>query len=289
MSAAEQKVWLITGTSSGLGKSLVASALGRGDLVIATVRRREDFSLSDADASRVHVLLLDVTVPEDSVRQKIAEAWNVWGRIDVLVNNAGYVSQCLLEEGGLSAAMKQFDVNFFGVLKVTNAILPHMRARKSGLVVFVGSRAVWQANIPTAGLYIASKAAIHTYSETLAAEVGQFGIRVLLAVPGGFRTTQDKQLYTQNVPLEEYNEFRDNILNFLANYWSRAQGDPAKAMEVLTDVVRGEGKAKDLELPPLLLLGDATYTQARVYSETLLENASKWEGIGKNLNFDPSI
>ncbi|KAH9838029.1 uncharacterized protein C8Q71DRAFT_755728 [Rhodofomes roseus] len=284
---AEQRVWLITGTSSGLGKCLVASALGRGDLVIATVRRREDFSLTDVDTSRLHVLVLDVTEPEDDVRRKLDDAWNVWGRIDVLVNNAGYVSQCLVEEGGLSAATAQFNVNFFGVLKVTNAVLPHMRSRKSGLIVFIGSRAVWQADISTAAFYIASKAAIHTFSETLASEVGQFGIRVLLAVPGSFRTSQDKQTYTQNTHVVEYDGFREQILTSMEEYWRHgAKGDPKKAMEALMDVVRSEGNAEGREVPPLLPLGSATYTQAKLHCERLSDNVSKWEAIGKDLDCD---
>ncbi|TFY59098.1 hypothetical protein EVJ58_g5995 [Rhodofomes roseus] len=273
---AEQRVWLITGTSSGLGKCLVASALGRGDLVIATVRRREDFSLTDVDTSRLHVLVLDVTEPEDDVRRKLDDAWNVWGRIDVLVNNAGYVSQCLVEEGGCVASFC-----------VTNAVLPHMRSRKSGLIVFIGSRAVWQADISTAAFYIASKAAIHTFSETLASEVSQFGIRVLLAVPGGFRTSQDKQTYTQNTHVVEYDGFREQILTSMEEYWRHgAKGDPKKAMEALTDVVRSEGKAEGREVPPLLPLGSATYTQAKLHCERLSDNVSKWEAIGKDLDCD---
>ena len=91
---------ILPGTSTGFGRCLVASVLARGDAVIATVRRVEDFTLTDIDHSRLHLITLDVTELEESIRQKLDSAWDVWGRIDVLVNNAGYVTKCLIEEAG---------------------------------------------------------------------------------------------------------------------------------------------------------------------------------------------
>ncbi|KZT64160.1 hypothetical protein DAEQUDRAFT_769956 [Daedalea quercina L-15889] len=139
----------------------------------------------------------------------------------------------------------------------------------------IGSRSVWQADISTA---------VHSFSETLAAEVGQFGIHVLLVAPGSFLTTQEKQKYTQNIHVAGYDGFRELVAKVLDEFWVPARSDPAKAMEIPTDIVRCEGKAEDMELPQMLLLGPATFIQVRVLAEKLVENASKWEGIGRDLD-----
>ncbi|KZT05762.1 NAD-P-binding protein [Laetiporus sulphureus 93-53] len=282
----EQKVWFITGTSSGLGKCLVSSALQRGDYVIATGRHMQDFS-ADRTNPRLHVMELDVTESEETIKRNMNNALAVWGRIDILVNNAGYGSKCMIEEGGSTAALAQFQTNFFGVLNVTNAILPHMRSRKAGTVVLVGSRSIWQANVPTAGFYIASKAAIHAISETLSAELAPFGIRVLLVAPGGFRTnSNDKIPYSMNHHVEDYDGFRESILEKLKDYWKHVKGDPAKAMEVLVDVLRGEGRAEGRGLPSHLLLGNPTYDNAKAYSERLSQTMKAWEDIAMDLDFE---
>ncbi|KAH9923887.1 uncharacterized protein B0H18DRAFT_451691 [Fomitopsis serialis] len=158
-------IWLVTGTSSGLGKCLVTSVLSRGDCVVATVRKPsslDDLALTEEQKGRLRVLILDITDSEENIRKLIGEAWVVWGRVDILVNNAGRAStKALMEEGGLELMRAEYETNVFGTMKVTNAVLPHMRQRKSGLIVFLGSRVVWQANTPVASSYISSKAAIH--------------------------------------------------------------------------------------------------------------------------------
>ncbi|PCH39364.1 NAD(P)-binding protein [Wolfiporia cocos MD-104 SS10] len=282
-----RKVWFITGTSSGLGRCLVSSALARGDCVIATVRHLEDFALPDVDRSRLRVVVLDVTDTEENIQTAVDDALTFWGRVDVLVNNAGYASKCMVEEGRSSAAIAQFHTNFFGALKVTNAVIPHMRQRRSGTLVFLGSRSVWQANVPAVGFYIASKAAIHAMSECLAAELAEFGIRILLIAPGGFRTgSNDRISYTMNRHVPAYDGTRENVLKNLDEYWKHAKGDPAKAMEVLVDVVRSEGKAKGRELPGFLLLGNPAYVQGRAHCEQMVQNMDSWEDIAKDLDFD---
>ncbi|KZS99901.1 NAD(P)-binding protein [Laetiporus sulphureus 93-53] len=286
----KQNVWFITGTSGGLGLHLVISALARGDHVVATVRHLADFSLPDADKSRLHVIELDVTEGEESLKTKVEKAIAIWGRIDILVNNAGYVSKCMVEEGGSAAALAQFQVNFFGTLDVTNAVLPHMRSRKAGTIVFIGSRTVWHAHVPTAGFYIASKAAIHSISETLAAELAPFGIRVILAAPGEFRTEgNNKAVYSMNHHVGDYDGVRELVHEKLKERFTQAKGDPAKAMDFLVDVVRGEGKAEGRPLPPRLLLGAPTYEAARAYCERLTESMDAWEDVATSLDFDEKL
>ncbi|KAJ7100672.1 hypothetical protein B0H15DRAFT_458313 [Mycena belliarum] len=226
-------VWLITGTSSGLGAALVPAVLARGDRVIATARSLASIAHL-ADPDRVCVRALDVTAGPTALTAIVAECARVWGRIDVVVNNAGAGLPGLLEEGGSDLLRRQFDVNFFGVMDVISAALPHLRAQRSGTVVIVGSRSAWKPEHPVRrvplppppdrpslsppsqglgapsahanlfladvspcvpGHYAASKAALHALAGTLAAELAPLNIRVLALAPGAFRTAMYGQAY----------------------------------------------------------------------------------------------
>lgn len=209
----DSKIWLITGTSSGLGLALVRRVLARGDRVIATARARAALeggqgqegqegqegrfaepllSLSDEwgtrGEDRLRLLELDVSAPFAEVQRQAEAAIAFWGRVDVLVNNAGTVGREFgpSEELGLEGMAAPFEVNFFGVVKVTNAFLPHMRSRGDGTIVIIGSRSVYFNEFPGVAAYAASKAAVHSYSETLSVELAPLNIRVLLVVPGAF-------------------------------------------------------------------------------------------------------
>ncbi|KAL5480950.1 hypothetical protein ACEPAI_9891 [Sanghuangporus weigelae] len=187
----KRRVWVITGTSSGLGRSLVQVALARGDYVIATVRNIDgvcDLTDNLETKSRIHVLKLDVTAPSSEIRAAAEEAVSKWGRVDVLVNNAGAGFLGITEEVGVEGYQKQFAVNFFGPLNVANAFLPYMRARRKGTIVFVGSRSSWRSHIPMMGTYAASKAALTAAAESLAVEVAPLNIKVLNVLPGGMQT-----------------------------------------------------------------------------------------------------
>ncbi|KAI0728966.1 NAD-P-binding protein [Fomitopsis betulina] len=235
-----QKVWCVLSchwscTSSGFGKRLVHAVLTRGDYAIATVRVREDFPLETVDGAarpRLHIVELDVTDVEASNRTKVDNTVRVWGCVDVLVNNAGTTPKSLLEEGRSTMALAQFNTN------VTH-VLPHMRDRRSGLVIFFGSRSVWKPD------------AVVPYSETLAADVSRFNVKVLLVAPGHFRT---EKLHLGPYELEQFNKL-----------WHKAKGDTDRAVEVIVDVARGEGVAAGRELPFWLLLGNATYLNAHAH------------------------
>ncbi|KAI5118164.1 hypothetical protein M0805_005786 [Coniferiporia weirii] len=187
------RVWVITGTSSGLGRLLVEDILARGDRVIATARKPDSIrdlltKFDDASNPRIHLLQLDVTAPFSALQEAAAVAVGKWGRVDVLVNNAGAGMLGISEEVGVEGYKTQFATNFFGALNVTNAFLPYMRKRRSGTIVFVGSRSSWRSDVPMLGTYAASKAALSAASDALSVELAPLNIRVLNVLPGGMRT-----------------------------------------------------------------------------------------------------
>ncbi|KAG9220096.1 hypothetical protein CCMSSC00406_0009881 [Pleurotus cornucopiae] len=289
-------VWLITGTSSGFGRSLVRSVLDRGDRVIASARSidklKEDLDVSDLAGhglDALSLLQLDVTSGEQAIRRAVAEAAAIWGRIDVLVNNAGIGLPGLLEEGGSDLLRRQFETNVFGLMDVTTATLPYMRAQKSGTIVNIGSRTTWKTEFVGIGFYGSSKAAVHAISETLALEVAPFNIRVLLVAPGSFRTGIYSQPYFTSNPLEDYDVIRAESQKRFASVPGTEKGDPDKAMEALVDTVRGEGVARengrDGEWPGLLILGADAEQDVRVKTSKVIGVLDKWGDVARNVVF----
>ncbi|KAG1892259.1 hypothetical protein F4604DRAFT_1672321 [Suillus subluteus] len=275
-----QKVWLITGTSSGFGRRLTGLALARGDRVIATAR-----TLSKIEHFPKHpnlrLMQLDVNASTKEIKARIDHAARVWNGIDVLVNNAGYGLPALLEEGGASLMLRQFQTNFFGVVNVCNAVLPYMRKERNGTVVVIGSRSAWKPErvrglgnhdvlaseminhslIFFPGFYAASKAAVHAMSESLATELEPFNIRVLLVKPGAFRTEGILgHPWDCSNPIPDYDE----------------QRDPDKAMEIVVDVVKGEGCAAGREWPLYLVLGKDAEADIRSKCAKVLKHLDDW-------------
>ncbi|KAJ3555879.1 hypothetical protein NM688_g2339 [Phlebia brevispora] len=286
----QQRVWFITGTSSGFGKALVASVLARGDRVIATARSLEKiklfWTLPNAEPSRLHLLRLDVADTAANIQKVMDQALSVWGRIDVVVNNAGLGLKAILEEGGSLAAMQQFQTNVFGVLNVTNAILPHMRERRSGTVIIVGSRTGWHAACPPVGLYAASKAAVHALGESYASELAQFSIRVTVVIPGSFRTNTLALPIMAHKHIPAYDRLREAGGARFASICGNEKGDPAKAMELLVDTVRGEGQAYGREWPMWLFMGQDAYRDVRAKCARVLKALDDWEDASTHLEFD---
>nr|VWO94541.1 ATP-dependent RNA helicase CshA (EC [Ganoderma boninense] len=288
MGAFQQKVWLITGTSSGFGKRLVASVLARGDCVIATARDLEKLrAVFPVPNNRLHLAVLDIADSTELIAQRVKAALAVWGRIDVVVNNAGYGVKAVLEEGRAIAALTQFQTNLFGVLNVTNAVLPHMRERRAGTVVILGSRSAWRPEASPAGLYAASKAAVHAIGETYATELRPFGVRVLIVAPGSFRT-EGVHSYPPTITtrIPAYEDARNAGLARFAAVAGRERGDPARAMELLVDVVKGEGRAAGREWPLWLVLGRDAYADVRAKCARLLETMDRWEDVATDLEFE---
>src|SRR5471030_2386208 len=180
------KTWFITGVSSGLGQALAKAVLANGDRVIGTLRNEQQRLAFNALHQRAVGVLLDIT-DHAAVASVVAAAERDIGAIDVLVNNAGYGYEITIEEADMAETRRQFDVNVFGTLAVTQAVLPFMRARRAGHILTVTSIG-GIVTFPGVGIYNASKFALEGLSEALSKEVAGFGIRVTAIEPGMFRT-----------------------------------------------------------------------------------------------------
>ncbi|KAJ7220664.1 hypothetical protein GGX14DRAFT_675545 [Mycena pura] len=287
-----QKVWLITGTSSGFGEVLVQTVLARGDRVIATARSlgKIQHFLQSEHSENVRLLELDVVAGVEALEGIITKAVAFWGRIDVLVNNAGHGAKGILEEAGSAQMRLQYEANVFGTLDVPTTVLPYMRAQCSGTIVMICSRSTWKPELPGVGLYASSKAALRCLSETLAVEVAPFSIRVLIAEPAAFRTNT----MFANMPFYTANQFTDyDVLRGQSQEWyermhQSVTGDPKKAMRVLTDVVKGEGAAEGRPWPLYLALGDVAVHGITDKCQTMLNVVEEWRDVSTALDMDPS-
>ncbi|KAJ7634679.1 hypothetical protein FB45DRAFT_471841 [Roridomyces roridus] len=299
---ASSKVWLITGVhessgnyhiptpsgaSSGFGRSLVSSVLARGDRVIASSRTLDPIQDLDGTNDNLRLLQLDVTAGEEIIASRIAEAAAFWGHIDILVNNAGSCYLGLLEENGSAILRKQYEVNVFGLLDVTLACLPYMRAQKDGTVVVIGSRSAWTGEVIGLGAYGSSKAAVHLVAEALRAEVARFNIRILIVQPSAFRTRMvriEDNYGTQN-PIEAYDDLRRENIDWYAARDGNQEGDPDKAMEAVVDVVRGEGRAAGKPWPEFLLLGKDADRDVRAKCKVMTDHLDEWSEVVKSVDY----
>ncbi|KAF8143501.1 hypothetical protein K438DRAFT_2109225 [Mycena galopus ATCC 62051] len=181
--------------------------------------------------------------------------------------------------------------NVFGTLDVTTAVLPYMRAKKSGTIVMIGSRTSWRPEatviLPT-GFYSSSKAALRVFSETLASAIAPFSIRMLIVEPAAFRTGAlvNDSVYMGN-PIPDRDETRDAATKRHKRTQKELKGDPAKAMEAVVDVVRGEGKAAGRPWPMYLILGDLSVSGVTERCDNILGLLDEWRDVSTGLDFDP--
>ncbi|VDC00513.1 unnamed protein product [Peniophora sp. CBMAI 1063] len=284
----KQLVWLVTGASTGLGLALVKRILARGDCVIATARTPSKFvgQIEGPHADRLYTLALDVTSSFEDIQRTMDMAVQKYGRVDVLVNNAGTSDQIGPgEEIGVDTFHNVLDANLYGVVNCTNAILPHMRARKEGTIIIVGSRSAYRADAPGLTAYSASKAAVHAYGETLAVEVKPMNIRVSIVVPGTFRTDFNKPNVV-SPKIEEYTYFHEAAREFVRTISENPfASEPEKGMDVVVDVVRGEGRAAGRSGWPLwLVLGDDSLNDVKKRLHTLEQTLESWGDLGAGLS-----
>ncbi|KAH9072910.1 NAD-P-binding protein [Lactarius deliciosus] len=266
------KVWLVT------------VFLARGDKVIATGRSDSqiDELLSDAsiDQTRLRTSTLDVTAPFDDIKRQVDTAIDAWGRIDVLVNNAWDL--LFGRYGGDRGMMHMMQTNFVGVLNVTNAVLPHMRSRREGSIVFMGSRSAFRNQIEV-WPYAASKAALHSYAETLSVEMGSFNINVLIVIPGIFRTKMNSQRRV-GAPLPGYETVHAGVDAMIKSVATVPKSDPKLGMDALVDVVRSEGRAAGRKSLPLwLFLGEDCMHDVRARLDYMGSIMDEWESVGTRL------
>jgi len=242
----QSKVWFVTGTSSGFGRCIVEEAIARGDRVVATAR--DPRTLDDLVArapDRVHAIRLDVTKPAE-IQSAVASALQRFGTVDVLVNNAGVSVVGAVEETNDEELRTTFEPMFFGAVAMTRALLPHMRERRSGTIVQITSVG-GLITAPGFGAYCAAKHALEAISESLAAEIAPFGVRVLIVEPGAFRTSLFGSAFRTMPAMDAYASTVGPTRAFVVNSDGTQAGDPAKAAKAIADAVAAG--APTLRLP----------------------------------------
>jgi len=263
------KIVLITGASRGFGKLWAEALLERGDKVAATARNIENLDeLVAKYGEAVLPLTLDINNREESFKV-VAAVQQHFGRIDVLINNAGYGLFGAVEETSEVEARAQFETNFFGLLWMSQAVLPVMRAQKSGHIIQVSSF-LGLVTLPVLGLYNASKFAVEGLSETLASEVKAFGIHVSLVEPNGFATDWAGASAFKTEELPVYDDLRTA---FYQNASPDLFGDPAATTAAVLKLI-------DSAAPPLrLLLGKVAYPAVKANYEQRLESWLAWKEV----------
>ncbi|QEC78923.1 SDR family oxidoreductase [Mucilaginibacter ginsenosidivorax] len=251
-----EKVIFITGASKGFGRVWTEAALERGDNVVATARNISALDdLVKKYGNSILTLPLDVT-SRDSAFNAIQQAYSHFGRLDVVINNAGYGHFGATEEVSEEEARAQMDTNFFGTLWVTQAALPVMRKQKSGHIIQISSIGGVIA-LPVLGIYHASKFAVEAFSESLAAEVAELGIKITLVEPGGYETDWLGTSSKQSKPLEAYDQIKESFKKVMGSQ----SFDPKKTGPIMLKLI-------DEKNPPLrLLLGDVWPILNRVYED----------------------
>ena len=267
----DNPVWLITGCSTGFGRELAKLVLARGWRAVVTARDASKVAdIAEGHADRALVLPLDVTQPAQ-IDAAVAQTKERFGRIDVLVNNAGYGYLAAIEEGEDAAVREMFEANVFGLVDITKAVLPVMRKQRSGLIVNVSSIGGLTSFAAT-GYYHGTKYAVEGISESLATEVKPLGIDVLIVEPGPFRTNwagpSIKQSATQ---IDDYNATAGERRKQTAARSGNQAGDPVRAAQAIIDAALSD-------TPPLrLLLGKTALELARKKLDLLRTDFDNWE------------
>jgi NAD(P)-dependent dehydrogenase (short-subunit alcohol dehydrogenase family) len=271
------KIWFITGISRGFGREIANAVLAEGGIVIGTAR--EGTADIDPRSGELHVLPLDVTDATE-VRATVARAHAIHGRLDVVVNNAGYGLIGAIEESTGREARHLFDVNFFGALEVIQAVLPLLRAQRSGHIVNLSSIAGLAA-AAGAGLYAASKFALEGLSQSLAQEVAPLGIKVTVVEPGSFRTDflSERSIRKTEHPIADYATTAGALVARLGQFSGRQPGDPVRAVRAIIAAVESE-------TPPLhLVLGADALSRTREKLQQFTEELARWEALTLSTDF----
>ncbi len=264
------KVWFITGASRGFGRIWAEAALGQGDKVAATARNLADVvDLTERFGDAVLPLALDVTDAEQ-VRQTVQQAHAHFGRLDVVLNNAGYSLVGTIEEASEADVRAEFDTNYFGALRVIQAALPLLRAQGSGHILGVSS-GLGMVAFPVIGSYCATKWAFEALHESLAQEVKSFGIRVTLVEPGAYATEFGSPASLKmSAGMDAYAPLREQVFGRLSN---AERGDPQATAEAILKIV-------DAEDPPLrFILGDQMLPMVRAAYADRLAAWEAWETV----------
>jgi NAD(P)-dependent dehydrogenase (short-subunit alcohol dehydrogenase family) len=271
MTSAQPRTWFITGASRGFGREWAIAALERGDSVATTARDTSSLDdLVERFGDRVLPLRLDVT-DRDAVFAAVAQAHERFGRLDVVVNNAGYGQFGMIEELSEAEARAQIETNVFGALWVTQAVLPYLREQGSGHILQVSSIGGISA-FPNIGIYNASKWALEGLSQSLAQEVAGFGIKVTIIEPGAYSTDWGGSSARHADPLPAYEEFHEQAAK-AREARAGSPGDPVATRDAVLEVV-------DAENPPLrIFFGDGPLAIATRDYESRLAQWRQWEPV----------
>ncbi|KAF2165603.1 hypothetical protein M409DRAFT_67006 [Zasmidium cellare ATCC 36951] len=280
-----QQVWLVTGCSSGFGEQFIKTILERGDKAIATARKIDSIKhLADLGAA---TLQLDMTDSGQLMDKKVKEAVDIYGKIDVIVQNAGYGYIATLEDIEEDALLKQFDTLVFGVVRLTQAITPYFRKQGSGHIVLVSSLASTTA-IPAAGPYSGAKAAVESFIKSYAQEVKPANIKALILQPGSYRTNiREVTRFKENLPKSttEHQALYDNVTKLMEATHDTQEGDPRLFCELAWDLVKGTGVAEGKEIPLAISTGGEAVDYELARREKDLKELQEWEGVVRKTDF----
>ena len=275
--AAEQKVWFITGVSRGFGKVLTEHALANNDIVIGTTR--DGKAAFAGDARNLQLLPLEVT-DAAAIRATIAKAHSLHGRLDVVVNNAGYGLLGAVEEATEEQVNHLFEVNFHGTRRVVQAVLPFLRKQRSGHIINITSIAGLAPGAGS-GFYAASKFAVEGFTQSLAIEVAPLGIKVTLVEPGAFRTDflSERSIRDAAVEIPDYAPTAGAVRAALAKMAGKQSGDPLKGVAAIFQITR-EPK------PPLhLVLGSDALRRTRDQQAQLAADMQRFEAVALGTDY----
>ncbi|ALM50103.1 short-chain dehydrogenase [Flavobacterium psychrophilum] len=268
-----EKVWFITGSSRGFGRVWTEAALERGDKVAATARNLDSIAeLKEKYGSNVLTLELDVTNTEQ-VKKTVEEAYNYFGRLDIVLNNAGYSLVATIEEANADDVKVLYETNIFGPLSVIKAAMPLLRKQGFGHIIGTSSN-LGHVTLPVIGYYCSSKWAFEAIHESLATEVKPFGIKVTIVEPGAYATEFGSQESIRfSGGLDVYNDFKTEFVNSLRDF---ERGDPEATPQALFQVV-------DSENPPLrFFLGNQNLPWVKKAYEERLATWEEWESVSNS-------
>jgi NAD(P)-dependent dehydrogenase (short-subunit alcohol dehydrogenase family) len=271
------RTWFITGVSRGLGRAIAQAALIEGDTVIGTVRDTAPDLASGP--GKLHVVTLDLTDGE-AVDRAMSQAFARAGKIDVIVNNAGYGLLGALEKATDAEARRLFEVDVFAPIRIIRAALPYLRAQRSGHIINVTSIA-GHAPVPGSALYAAAKYALEGLSASLAQEVRPFGVKVTAVAPGAFRTDflSSHSIRKSDAEDAAYAPSVGRIMSGFDAMAGNQIGDPDRAARAILDLVRAE------QSPVHLLLGTDALRRAREKVDAVIEEMERWEEVTRGTDF----
>jgi NAD(P)-dependent dehydrogenase (short-subunit alcohol dehydrogenase family) len=270
-STTDSPVWFVTGCSTGFGREFVRAALAHGFRVVATARDPKKIGdLIAGHEDKARALALDVT-NKDQIKHAVGEAERAFGRIDVLVNNAGYGYLAAVEEGEEKDIRAMFDTNFFGLAAMIRAVLPGMRARRHGFIVNIASVG-GIVGFAGSGYYAATKFAVEGLTESLAQEVEPLGIHVLLVEPGPFRTDWAGRSLKQSTHfISDYEESAGRRRRETAGYSGKQAGDPARAAEAVITALQSPTP------PRHLVLGRVGFENVENHLRSMIQEVDRWK------------